>query len=263
MPDINIFKFDLSAIKYEFDIGGKFVSKEIKSYEYLDYSKHVTLYPDGRGIIIHTYEILTKDKCGCSEIFRKLDLSDAAKAFKFPRLEKLKSTDLKNRFTHDGFWYESDNNFITSAEERYWSDSNFHEEDKSLDTDKHLRWVYKVNTGKIENGKTYKFNDFFSFKDMFPITGGVVDKAKLPYEPYEFSSCCTYNCKVKNMTYIISFERDIKASSLTCEYTANGLSYPKTIETEKENNYIYQKYIAKYKNLRYNNNIKISWDIQE
>ena len=231
-------------------------------FRYTEYNKHVTIYPNGHGIQIFTCTIKILDKTKCNYIYRNVDLNDAGKDFVFPTMKKMLETDYRTRFKDVGFWYQSENNFISGIEEFYWSETNLTREDLTFKRDqKHMRWRFKINRGKIENNRTYDFCSVLSVPNMFPITDGKFDKKKQPYDNYEFNSICTYDLKVNKMTYILSFDRGIvEPEFLSCAYYNNSRKeFP--LPLKKENNFLYNKYIAKYKNLSYNNKVHYRWEL--
>ena len=247
--------------EYNSDFPALMVSRD--AYYYKKYRKHITIYKNGHGILFVSGSIYFKKKENCKRIFRKLDLSDACKNFKFPTIKNMSKTILDDRFDKNGIWYESQNDFISGIKEFYWSDKNPSKEDPALRANpKHLRWYFSIDQSKIENGKSYDFNYAIALNDMFPITNGKLDPEKMPYGNYAFNSEINIDTKVADMEYIVSFDRGICVElPIECIYF-NEKRKQQELPITQENTLFYQKYVAKRKRMRYNNIIAFQWRIK-
>lgn len=255
-----------NIIKNIIDIKNKLTAKNAANkkdgFYYEEYTKHLTIYKNGHGILMYSFTLRITDSKKCTTIYRKINCEDASRDFRFDTLSNMQKTNIDERFNKMGFWYESDNKFISSACEFNWDDDN-PERQKNIVNPKQLKWIFKINNSILENGNKYKFNYILSLPDMFPITNYEYDHLKEPYADYEFVSLFNSDNKVKNVTYILSFERGFNLTQTPkCAYYIKGNASRTNLKVNRENNFIYQKYIARYKNLSYNNNIEYVWDIR-
>ena len=125
-------------------IKNNFILKDTSHY-FKNYHKHLTIYKDGTGILINSFEIVFNKKIK-EEIKRAINISDGKKSAKFPDLSDMKKVDIHDRFDKYGFWVSSEDNIISSTKEKYWSDINDAYEDANLkNDDKELRWVFNFN----------------------------------------------------------------------------------------------------------------------
>ena len=44
---------------------------------------------------------------------------------------------------------------------------------------------------------------------MYPILNGYIDRTRLPYQNYNFSTSCFIKSRIDKIKYIISFDKDI------------------------------------------------------
>lgn len=132
-------------------------------YYFENYTKHVTIYKNGNGIIINTADLVVTNIDDFNKIFRKLNIEDGKANIKFPSLEKMKSESKTNRFDNFGFWFYSEDKIISSIKEFYWSDTDTTKEDfKIKQNPKEMRWVFDFNKSKIQKMKKYKIIYMFS-----------------------------------------------------------------------------------------------------
>lgn len=233
-----------------------------ESFYYKDYTKHLKIFENGNGIFLYSFTINILNAKECDKIYRYADVSDDTKIFEFDKLENLMKTNIKDRCSKAGFWFESDNDFISQVVEFPWDENVKTRKEANLSLQE-LKWYFQIDTAKIENKRDYKFNYVISIPDMFPITDGKYDKSKETSPDYSFISLFTLDTKVNNCTYILSFEKEIKLTKPpSCSYYTKGHPNKKLLKPEIENNRIYQRYVVKCKNLKCYNNIEYEWDIR-
>ncbi|MCM1499222.1 MAG: hypothetical protein NC124_12220, partial [Clostridium sp.] len=125
------------------------------SHYFKKYHKHLTIYDNGTGILINSFDIVFNKEIK-EELKRAINISDGKKTAIFPSLEEMMKTDIKDRFTKYGFWVYSDDDIISSCKEKYWSDADNNQEDIRLKNDnKELRWIFRFNYSRIKENKPY------------------------------------------------------------------------------------------------------------
>ena len=70
----------------------------IDDFYFENYTKHVTVYKEGHGIIINTFDIKINNKENFKEIKRKLNIEDGKTDAIFPKLSVMKQTNSYDRF---------------------------------------------------------------------------------------------------------------------------------------------------------------------
>lgn len=254
---LNLFR----ELKYLFEDKVCDINSKAKGYYYKKYTKHVTAYKNGHGILISTIKLHVIKSELIDRLYCKLDLNDACKNFSFEPLNQMQLVDMEERFRKLGFWVKSQNNIVVNTVEFYWDDSDVSRTDMSYKNDKkHLRWYFEIDNSVLENGKNYDITFAFSIPDMFPLTKGAFDMDKVPYENFEFSSSCTYDTRVDEFEYIISFEKGINPTNVNCKFMNNG-RHAKKIKTNFKTLAFYNVYIAKHKKLKCYNNVCYNWNI--
>lgn len=88
-----IFKNILNIIQI---IKNNFILKDTSHY-FNNYHKHLTIYKDGTGILINSFDIVFNKRIK-EEIKRAINISDGKRAAKFPSLSDMKKIDIHNRF---------------------------------------------------------------------------------------------------------------------------------------------------------------------
>ena len=238
-------------------------SKRSLPYYYIEYTKHITIFSNGNGIIHYSFIIKFNDKTKTDKIYRSLDLRDAANNISIPKLSEALNCKIKDRFKKFGFWYESENDFISRAVQFNWSDNDKEKEDNSLINEKQLRWYFLIDPTKIENNQKYKFNYVFSIPNMYPILNGYIDRTRLPYQNYNFSTSCFIKSRIDKIKYIISFDKDIhlllpiKCYDIECDQNIKT-----QLNIHKENNCIYQRFVSECKKMKCNKNVEYLWNIK-
>ncbi len=237
------------------------------SYYFKNYHKHVTIYDNGNGIIINSFDVIFNNT-DSKKIVRGIDISDGKISAEFPLLTDMKKLELKDRFDNYGFWVYSDNNIIEEAKEEYWLDNDKEQEDiAARNNKKELRWVFKLNRSKIELHKPYHVIYVMSIPGMQPILNGKID----PWEvnPDSFNEYANSSIKIETpideLKYTVSFYNSIKLQTepesnlkpIGAEKESN-----KPITITKGYNIIYNKYICYIKKPQLGSKIRIRWKFE-
>lgn len=233
-------------------------------YYFKNYHKHLTIYDNGNGIIINSFEIIfNSNDEDAKKLVRGINISDGKTTATFESLEKMKNISLKERFDKYGFWVYSDNNIIKEVKEEYWLDNDHEQEDiKAKNDPKELRWVFKFNNSKIELHKPYHVVYIISLPGMFPIKDGKLDFSELNTDNFdEYSnSILEIRTPTEQLAYTVSFYNDIdlqiEPEAIFKKMGNNKDSYP---PISKEYNIIYKKYICYIKSPQLGSKIKIRW----
>lgn len=270
---LDIFSKILSIILYliKLDFTGFLSVLKQKEYYFKEYTKHVTIYKNGNGIIINSFKIkiVNAKKMGC--IYRKLNIKDGYKEASFPKLNEMKSTKIDDRFKKFGYWAKSSNDILTKSKEYYWDDNDYNKVDPDAKADdKELRWKLILNDGKIKNRGEYEITYVISIPGMFPIENGFYynDLHNPKYiDNYDFSSSIKVEHEIKKLNYIVSFEHGINIDETPLCYmyshNNNNHSNKKKIHGKEIDNYIFRKFEYNIKRPKYQRNIKINWNITE
>lgn len=72
------------------------------TYYFKNYHKHVTIYDDGNGIIINSFDAVFNNM-DSTKIVRGINISDGKNSAEFPPLNHMKRVTLKGRFDNYGF----------------------------------------------------------------------------------------------------------------------------------------------------------------
>lgn len=234
-------------------------------YYFEDYTKHVTIYKNGNGIIINSSTLVVTDLSKFSKIYRKLNIEDGKKSSNFSKLEEMLQQDKSQRFEKFGFWFYSDNDIIESAKEFYWSDTDKSKEDKRIKgNSKELRWFFEFNKSRIKENEPYRIIYVISIKGMYPIENGVIkqeeinDVNSLDVNSSEIDIIQNIN----NFKYIVSFEDGIDLERAPkCEVCKQRYTDGENIAIpeEKEYNVLFNKYTFKVDKPILGTRIKTFW----
>lgn len=248
-------------VKKESDI----VENDIISADYYfeNYTKHVTIYENGNGIIMNTFDIRVNNVENFREFKRKINVEDGNVDIVFPTLSKMKETSKEKRFKDFGFWvYKPKDSIISSTIEKYWSDNDPDEVDHiSEHNPKELRWVFEINRSKIDINKTHRISYAISIPGLYPLEKGKFSKvlANEPEQEGKASTSIHVEHYVKKITYIISFANGINLKREPECFTLNGKKIPIT-DYYIEEGVFYNKYIFTIKKPSYGTNIVIKWE---
>lgn len=231
-------------------------------YYFEDYTKHVTIYKNGNGIIMNTFNIVINNTDNFKEFKRKINVEDGKKDIVFPSLSKMKAAAKDNRFSDFGFWiYKPKNSIIASVIEKYWADNDPDEEDHiSKENPKELRWVFTVNKSIVRNKKDHKISYAISVPGLYPLEKGEfnADIANEPQSSGKASSSIHVEHYIKKITYIVSFENGVKLETEPECYTYDGKKHP-VCDFELEEGVFYNKYIFRIEKPSYGTNVVIKW----
>lgn len=236
---------------------------DVSDYYFSEYEKHITIYNNGNGIIIHKFTVIPNDINKLNRIRRKLNIEDGNKLSNFPSLESMMQTKKSERFDKFGFWYYSDNDIISEVKEFYWENSTSKENKKSKNNPKEIRWVFKINKSKLKPKTPYKIVYAISVPGLVALEDGKLNK-KLLHDENEDESSSNMNIdhKIQKLKYTISFEDGIDLqTSPECRYIIKEQDESKEVIINgiQEYNLLYNKYIFNIENPLFGSDIKILW----
>lgn len=248
-----------------------FKRKKLTHY-FENYHKHVTIYNDGTGVIINEFDIIF-NKNEQTYLKRGIDISDGKKDACFPSLTEMQKTDVLDRFSKYGFWVYSEDNIISSVNEKYWSDTEegIEPEDIVLKKDnKVLRWIFNFNYSKIKPNKKYKVVYVMSIPCMYPIENGklcidsINDKQLLSDLGQGNSTSMKISNPIRNFRYTISFENGILLErEPECKKLVRHEGNQPHPKLSYAYNVIYKKYTCCIKKPTIGSIIKINWQFKE
>lgn len=232
------------------------------SHYFKNYHKHVTIYENGNGIIINSFDIVFNDY-KTEFLVRALNIEDGKKIAKFEKLEDMKKTKLSDRFDKYGFWMYSSDSIITTCEEKYWTSDGLTEDIKARNNTKELRWVFNFNRSKIKLNTPYHVVYILSVPNMYPIKNGLLDISSINDENSKNSSSTSIEIEnaVEHLTYTVSFASGIKLdvepnSTLTELKKVSKNTHPLL---KSEYNIIYNKYTCSIDKPQLGSKLKIAW----
>ena len=232
-------------------------------YYFKNYTKHVTIYENGNGIIMNTFDICINNVENFKEFKRKINVEDGKKDLAFPTLSNMKDTSRERRFQDYGFWiYKPKDSIINSTIEKYWSDNDPDEIDHiSKNNPKELRWVFEINRSKVKEKAIHKISYAISIPGLYPLEKGKFNSsiANEPEKNGKAASSIHVEHYIKEITYIISFATGINLKSEPECFTMNGTKVPIT-DLRIEEGVFYNKYIFKINKPSYGTNIVIKWE---
>ena len=236
---------------------------DVDDYYFIDYTKHITIYKNGNGIIMHQFTVLVNNTEKFKRIRRKLNIEDGNINSKFSSLEEMMKTNKSERFDKFGFWYYSKDNIISDVKEYYWQKNSSAEDTKVKNNPKELRWIFKINKQRINKETPYNITYAISVPGLSALENGRLNCELLSDEFDDISSSnMNIDHKIKNLRYIISFEEEVELEKTpTCSYIVQGQddSEELQVEGEEENNILYKKWIFNINNPKFNSDIKVTW----
>lgn len=248
-----------------YKIYSAYKSGKVKYY-FSDYEKSITIYKNGHGIIQHKFNLIVKNTNELKVFNRRLNIADGAKNSAFPTLNEMKKTAKDKRFSDYGFWYGSENNIISDAQEFYWD--GVHNSERKNNTAKNnpkeLRWCFIIDRNKIEPNKPYKIAYTISVPGLAALENGYLNP-KLQNDPTEkktFSSMII-NYNIQNFKYVISFEDGVSLCTIPqCNKILSTPNGEKTLDIahNKEYDLFYTRYSFNLKNPEYSSKIILSWE---
>ena len=236
---------------------------DIEDYYFSYYEKHITIYQNGNGIIIHKFKVIANDVNKLQIIRRKINIEDGVKTSKFPPLDTMLHTNKANRFRDFGFWYKSDDNIISTVEEYYWDSKTSSENKKVKNNPQELRWIFKIDKNKLKREKPYEICYVISVPGLAALQNGQLNKEWLN-DPLEenIHSKMHIDHKIQRLKYIISFEDGIKIDTPpNCKCVMSEQDSVKTLDIlgKEEYDLLYRKYIFEVENPIFGSTIDISW----
>lgn len=240
-------------------------NKDNFPYHFNDYTKHITIYKNGNGIIINSFNLVVTDVEKFDKIYRRLNIEDGKKDSKFSTLEKMMRTEKDDRFNKFGFWCHSESNIINGIKEFYWSDTNKTKEDKKIkENPKEIRWYFDFNSGIIQQNKEYKVVYVISIEGMYPIIDGEFDQSinNDPNSVDENETSIEIMQNINNFNYIVSFEDGITLDrEPICEICDNNPMYNDNhpVSDLIDYNILFKKHNFNITNPVLGSKIKVSW----
>ena len=260
---ITVFSLFRKINKYKQVKDEKKEFNDVEDYYFINYVKHLTIYKDGTGIIIHSFTVVINNIHNFKRIRRKLNIEDGNIYSHFPSIEDMMKTSKSDRFDKFGFWYYSRDNIISEVKEFYWQKNSSEENKKIKANPKEIRWVFKIDKQRINENVPYDISYVISVPGLAPIENGRLN-CNLRQE--EFGDICSSNMnidhKIRNLKYIISFEKEVELETIPeCRYIIGEQdeSSELKIEGECENSILYDKYIFNINNPKFNSDIKVTW----
>lgn len=239
-------------------------------YYFEDYTKHVTIYKNGNGIIIISSTLVVTDISNFNKkIYRKLNIEDGKSTSKFPTLKTMMKTSKSERFNKFGFWYYSEDNIVEDVREFYWSDTDKSKEDKLIKRkDKELRWYFRINGSKLTEGKKYQITYVISVEGLYPIEEGTFNQeiSNDPNSEEGSSSGMEIAQDIKNFKYVVSFKEGIKLKSTPAgEVCKQRYTDEKniTIKGDHEYNVLFNKYTFPVDKPLLGSKIKVYWQFED
>lgn len=202
------------------------------NYRIIGFRKHVTAYKNGHGIILQDIELrLYKPE---HPFRREISVSEVPEGFKFENFKILKKRSVENRFTEQGFWYESNPKGI--VEDVRWIKA------ESTDTKMVFDFIFDQSIASDYINKPIKIMYGYSIPKIYPIENGFYDDSYDARNP--FFTGFVVNYKMNYYKSVIGFEKGIKFANKICaDYYENGRdnSYI-TKELKKKDDIFYNKY---------------------
>ena len=241
-----------------------FIYDNVDDFYFENYTKHVTIYKNGHGIIINSFDIRVINVDNFKVIKRKLNIEDGKKDIKFPTLSQMKDTPKHDRFEKFGFWvYKPHDSIINRTIEKYWSDNDPDDEDlHSKNNCKELRWVFEINKNKLKIDKLHKISYALSIPGMYPIENGEynINLANEQKQNGISSSSIKIDHPTKTIKYIVSMENGVKIEGEPECYLYNYSSTKKQITDYTVNEGVfYTKHVFTINNPQYGSNITVKW----
>lgn len=238
-------------------------------YYFKDFTKHITIYKNGNGIIINSSTLIVTDLKRFNKIYRKLNIEDGKEDSNFPPLDKMMKVEKKDRFEKFGFWYGSDKEVIERVREYYWSDTDKAKEDKKIKGNtKELRWIFDFNKGRMEENRPYKILYVISIKGMYPLENGFLN-CKVVNDPNSIEENFTEMDIIQDIEkfkYVVSFEDGIELfATPKCHlcHLANDENGNEIIKEEKEDNLLFTKYYFNIEKPLLGSKVKVFWKFKE
>lgn len=207
------------------------------NYRIIGFRKHVTAYKNGHGIILQDIELrLYKPE---HPFRREINVSEVPEGFKFEKFKDLEKKSIENRFTEQGFWYESNPKGI--VEDVRWIKA------ESTDTKLVFDFIFDQSIASNYINKPIKIMYGYSIPKIYPIENGIYDNSYGAENP--FFTGFMVNYKMDYYKGIIGFEKGIKfANKIGIDYYENGRDNGYiNKEMKKKDDIFYDKYEVEIK----------------
>lgn len=236
---------------------------DIDDYYFANYEKHITIYKNGNGIIIHKFTVVVNNVDKFRRIRRKLNIEDGKISSNFPTLEKMMHTNKSERFDKFGFWYYDKDNIISEVKEYYWQKDSEEENKKAKSNTKELRWIFRINRHSVKQNVPYDIVYAISVPGLAPLENGKLNRDLMSEE---FGDTChsvmNIDHKIKNLRYIISFEHEVELEAVPqCILIITGQdeAQESPIDGEKEYDILYNKFVFDIASPEFKSVVKINW----
>lgn len=234
--------------------------------------KHVTIYKNGHGIMICSYDIQVINPKNFEYFYRRINIDDGNVDAKFPSLNSMIKHKNEDRFSKYGFWYSCTDNIIQGVEEYYWTSRDLNHQDEALKNNKkELRWRFIINRNNIEKGGIYNITYSVSIPGMFPIMDYKFCKEKsINMSDRVMSSSLDIMHYAKRLEYIISFEKGDGTDRFYFDREPNCEIRYLNPNRNNNNNFkkmklipdnFYTKHLCVIKNPKFTSSITVSWII--
>ncbi|WP_373033767.1 hypothetical protein [Sulfurovum sp.] len=180
------------------------------SYKIIGFRKHVTVFKNGHGIILHDIEL---NIYKVNEMFTKrLDISDAPTMTLLPDLEEMKKTEVERRFDSFGFWFSSTpKNVLKNVIEV---------PERSNHKKKAVKFIFDKTEADKLKGAPVKILYGFSIPKLYPVKDGKFEEGTGGVNPIQSNFEVQY--PMSYYDYVIGLEDGVKVSSIKSIYHENG-----------------------------------------
>jgi len=224
-----------------------------------DYTKTVTIYKDGHGIITNAFKIkvLNWQRLNIQGLERYFDINNSSKkSTRLPSLQNMLSINKCKRFTDFGFWYQSTANIIQF--------------DKIIEDNAFFKsWTFKVDPTKIEliKNNTIDLSYAISVPGLFPIEDGHFDleeaQCKAP-----FKSELSIKNQINRITYVISFDKEVNIKNHIVDATiiipkVNNENITQMQRLKCEDDLFYYRFFFTKRFPKFQSDFKMEWEVAE
>lgn len=180
-------------------------------YIILNLKKDVTVYGNGNGIIICSFEFYVMHPEKMKYINMRLNIDDACYGVTFDTLVAMSQCPERNRFSTLGFWFDCTDNCVEKVEEYYWRDDGEDGEDQHyMNNKREIRYRFVMRPENMKRGGVYSVTYSFSVPEMYPITECKYNPTKATINHDKMESSYNVRHHVRCAEYIVSFEKGIE-----------------------------------------------------
>lgn len=239
--------------------------KGCNDYYFDEYNRKVFVKKNGSGLIVSAVKLKVVDPEKIDYFNRTLDISDGKKTAAFTDFKQMKEVPLENIFNEYGFWYISQNEIITDAEE-YYDDMDKPQADRN----NFLGFRLISDNTKLKKGLSYTFSYAISVPDLFPISDGYFDDQMADRKNYEsFSSYVSASHFGDLLKFSMYFEQGINFKEKPKGYAYRSDTAKPSIKNiegkqcEFKDNIFYTKYSFTISEPQEYKSICMKWDIKD